>query len=76
MLSKAMDRMPRTPPNLSEYLTVRKAAQLLGVSVSTLRNWDRCGKLKPVRNPLNGYRLYRLDHLLKLLGNLDRQGKQ
>lgn len=39
-------------------LTVAAAAKLLGVSVSTLRNWDRAGKLKPHRHPINGYRLY------------------
>jgi len=43
---------------LSQYLTVRQAATMLGVSPSTLRNWDRTGKLKAVRHPFNGYRLY------------------
>lgn len=43
---------------LSEYLTVQEAAAMLGVSPSTLRNWDRAGKLKAVRHPFNGYRLY------------------
>ena len=61
------------PPNLSDYLTVRKAAELLGVSVSTLRNWDRQGKLKPMRHPVNGYRLYRLDDLHDLLGSIEQQ---
>lgn len=39
-------------------LHLAAAAKVLGVSVSTLRNWDRTGKLKPHRHPLNGYRLY------------------
>lgn len=73
MVSKTMAIKRPAPPSLSEYLTVRKAAQMLGVSVSTLRNWDRTGKLKPVRNPLNGYRLYRLSDLERLLGNIGRQ---
>jgi MerR family copper efflux transcriptional regulator len=48
-------------------MTVKRAATYLGVSASTLRNWDRVGKLAAVRHPLNGYRLYsktQLDHLL------------
>jgi excisionase family DNA binding protein len=54
--------------NLGDYLTVGEAATALGVSRSTLRNWDKEGKLKPYRHPLNGYRLYsrnELDALLK-----------
>jgi MerR family transcriptional regulator, copper efflux regulator len=50
-----------------DYLTVKGAAQFLGVSPKTLRNWDRLGKLKPCRHPMNGYRLYRQDELECLL---------
>lgn len=56
--------------NLRDYLTVAQAANVLGVSASTLRNWDRRGKLCALRHPVNTYRLYRradLDHLLDLL---------
>ncbi len=42
-----------------EFLTIQEAAMRLGVSVKTLRRWDGEGKLKSVRNPANGYRLYR-----------------
>lgn len=31
---------------------------MLGVSEQTLRRWDKAGKLKPARHPMNGYRLY------------------
>ena len=50
-----------------EYLTVKEAAAYLGVSPNTLRNWDRSGKLKASRHPINKYRLYskkKLDDLL------------
>ncbi len=55
---------------LGEFLTVNEAAMYLGVSASTLRNWDRTGKLKAQRHPINGYRLYSrrgLDRVLKPL---------
>ena len=45
-------------PNLQNYATIKEAAAFLGVSPKTLRAWDRAGKLKPVRHPLNRYRLY------------------
>jgi len=48
---------------IQDYLTVREAAKVLGVSPSTLRVWDRAGKLKATRNPMNRYRLYRREDL-------------
>jgi MerR family copper efflux transcriptional regulator len=61
--------MPRKsdPQKLQDYLTVKEAAIFLGVSPSTLRNWDRAGKVKAVRHPVNGYRLYLQEHLRALL---------
>ncbi len=47
-----------TPSNFSDFLTISEAADFLGVSSATLRNWDRSGKLKPRRHPQNGYRIY------------------
>jgi len=44
--------------DLASMLTIGKTAEELGVSVSTLRNWDRKGKLVPIRHPINSYRLY------------------
>jgi len=52
---------------LSEYMTVQQAASMLGVSSSTLRNWDRMGKLRAFRHPFNGYRLYLQTELEKIL---------
>lgn len=40
------------------FLTVGEAAAYLGVTATTLRNWDKTGKLTPHRHPMNGYRLY------------------
>lgn len=41
------------------YVATGKAAQMLGVSVSTLRRWDAEGKLVPERTP-GGRRRYRV----------------
>lgn len=43
---------------LDRFLTVGEAAEQLGVTTTTLRNWDNTGKLTPHRHPINGYRLY------------------
>ena len=53
--------------NLRDYLTVSEAAEFLGVSDATLRNWDRAQKVKATRHPVNGYRLYRKEDLSSLL---------
>lgn len=57
--------------NLRDYLTVGEAASTLGVSRSTLRNWDKAGKLKAYRHPLNHYRLYSRSELDALLQDIN-----
>ena len=56
---------------LDTYMTVGDAARVLGVSIATLRNWDRSGKVTALRHPVNGYRLYRSEDLEHLLGRLN-----
>ncbi len=52
------------------YVTLNEAASYLGVSKATLRNWDKSGKLRAVRHPLNQYRVYALSHLQDLQSQL------
>jgi len=42
-----------------KYLTVKEVADLLGVTPLTVRNWDKAGKMKAYRNPINNYRIYK-----------------
>lgn len=58
------------PDNLEQYLTVTRAAMMLGVSADTLRNWDKTGQLKAFRHPLNQYRLYSRDDLPAFLDRI------
>jgi excisionase family DNA binding protein len=57
------------PSETGELLTIKAAADALGVSEQTLRRWDRAGKLRPMRHPMNGYRLYRRE----VINDLKRQ---
>lgn len=64
---------------LSEYLTITDAAEYLGVSPNTLRNWGRDGKIPMHRNPINGYRLFKqsdLDRVLKEIGKPVEKNKK
>ena len=36
------------PKQPKEYLTRKKAAEMLSVDLSTLHNWNKSGKLKPL----------------------------
>ena len=55
---------------IEEYLQVNEAAQLLGVSAATLRNWGRQEKLAFHRHPINHYRLYKQEDLEALLNTI------
>ena len=46
-----------------KYYTIKEAAEILGVSTITLRNWDKKGSLTAYRHPINNYRIYRSDQL-------------
>ena len=43
---------------LNQYVLAAEAARILGVSVNTVRNWARDGKIPHRRNPANGYRMF------------------
>jgi len=54
-----------------KYLTIKQAAEFLGVSPLTLRNWDKKGKLVAARNPINNYRVYSITDLENFLKRID-----
>ena len=63
---------------LSDYLRISEAAEYLGVSPNTLRNWENAGKLVAHRHPVNDYRLFKREELDALLKKVQRpdQGKR
>lgn len=61
--------------NLKNYLFVSQAAEYIGVTPLTLRNWDKSGKLTAVRNPINGYRMYDKKELKKFLAQFQDGAK-
>ena len=56
-------RKQRDPADL---ITIAEAAGLLGVSLPTLRRWDSSGKFRARRHPMNGYRMYAKDDVMRL----------
>ena len=62
--------------NFTNFFTVAKASKLLGVSKQTVRKWEREGRVKSIRHPLNGYRLFKNNDIRKILWKLQKEKKQ
>ena len=59
-----------------DLVTIGVAAELLGVSIMTLRRWDESGKLKAVRNKPSGDRYYRRKDLEIFTNDLFRLAEE
>lgn len=51
----------------NEYVSIKEASKILGVTPLTLRNWDKSGKFPATRHPINNYRVYKIDDINKLV---------
>lgn len=54
---------------LKGYIHIGAAAKMMGVSIKTLRVWDKKGILRPYKNEVNKYRMYKPEELHKILEN-------
>ena len=50
---------------MKDFYSVSEVADMLGTTKETLRRWDKSGKLTPERHPINNYRVYKSDDLIK-----------
>jgi predicted site-specific integrase-resolvase len=51
-----------------ELVSISKVCKIVGVTPQTLRNWDKNGKLKPIKRMKNGYRYYDMQDIISLKG--------
>lgn len=56
---------------MKEYMSIGQFASEIGVSESTLRNWDRQGKLRPHHLTKGGQRVYSAEQAREFLGQGD-----
>jgi excisionase family DNA binding protein len=49
---------------MDKLITIREASDLLGVSIKTLRRWEKQGKISPIRT-YGGHRRFRREDLLQ-----------
>jgi len=57
----------RTIEDLPELLKIKEVSDLLNVTPLTLRNWDKQGKLVPLRIGSRKDRRYKKEDILKIL---------
>ena len=55
----------------NQYITIKQASRILSVTPLTLRNWDKNGKLKAYRHPMNNYRVYKIDDLETVIRDIE-----
>jgi DNA (cytosine-5)-methyltransferase 1 len=61
--------------SLDVYLTVKEAAEFLGVAPNTIRNWDRDGRIPVYRHPISNYRLFKKEDLQEVLRQIEESGE-
>jgi len=60
----------------NEYLSVKDAAALLGVTPLTIRNWDSRGRLTAYRHPINNYRMFKKSDVEAILADFKPREKR
>ena len=53
------------------YFSIKEAAEILGVSPLTLRNWDKSAKFPAQRHPMNNYRVYKFSALEEVINDIE-----
>jgi predicted site-specific integrase-resolvase len=56
-------------------ISIGEVGEILGVSITTLRRWDREGKLKPNFRTFGGHRRYHLNEILKLINKESQENR-
>lgn len=56
--------------NFRDYLTIKDAAELLGLSPNTIRNWEKQKRIKTYKAPWNPRRLYKKSDLMDYLNSI------
>jgi excisionase family DNA binding protein len=74
MASGDSGQMPMPKPD--EFLRVKEAAALLGVSPNTIRSWGGDGKIPEYRHPINRFRLYKRAELENVLRGIERSNRK
>jgi len=56
---------------MSQYLSIGEVSTLIGISIVTLRRWEKSGKLSAAYRTLGNHRRYLKNKILELFGLLE-----
>lgn len=56
---------------MSNFISIGEASKRLNVSTETLRRWDKSGKFKSARHPINNYRVYDTEIVESFVNDLE-----
>ncbi len=59
--------------NRNDYMKIKEAAEFLKVTTTTLRNWDKQGRLVAYRHPMNNYRMYKREQIDEIVNKLGKR---
>lgn len=58
-----------------KHYTVKEVADEVGVHRDTISRWEKKGKLKSFRNPMNGYRMFTQEEVDRLKQKLNAKAQ-
>ena len=61
---------------MEKLITIIQAAEKIGVSPETLRRWDKTGKFKSQRHPINNYRVIHIDQVSQFIQEIESEYSQ
>lgn len=70
-----MHRFPYLPMQ-NKLISIGDAAQLLGVSIDTLRRWGTAGRLQSIRSGIRGHRYYRQSDIEQYVQDVQAKARQ
>ena len=74
---RSLERLSFVRNALTSISPSVRSRRFLRVTHRTLRNWDKAGKLPPIRHPFSGYRLDRREDLETMLNRVvGKEGKR
>lgn len=56
---------------MEKFISIKRASEILGVTPLTLRNWDKKGKFKALRHPINNYRVYKSEDVTRIIKEIE-----
>ncbi len=58
---------------MDDYLGIKEARKILKTTAATLHRWEKFGKIKSYRHPMNNYRYYKIEDINKIINKINEE---